>query len=279
MEKQIYKFNNEIDTVEIVSTGAAIVVKPHESSEILAEYDNPRDTPEFCAVINGKTLTLKEKFSFNIFGSKPTEDYTITVFLPAVTYAKLKVNTASGGADISGVSAQTFELHTASGCVNIDGDFENISVQSASGDVRVSNSTGKNAKSLNVCTVSGSANISGFSAEKFTLHSVSGSIEYSGAAGSGAVSVTSGDVKVSYSNWNDDLRVSVISGNVNITLPEGSGIALTYNGVSGMFKTDLGGEKGKLMNIGRGSSAEFGGENKHKADISTTSGTVCIAQQ
>lgn len=279
MEKQTYRFNNEIDTIEVSSIGAAIIIKPYDGNEILAEYDNPRDTPEFCAVLSGKTLSLKEKFSFNIFGNKPTEGYAITVFLPAVMYAKLKVNTASGGADITGVTAQTFELNTASGSVNIDGDFENITVQSASGDVTVNNSTGKNAKSLSVCTVSGSTSVSGYSAEKYSLHSVSGSIEYNGAAGEGSISVTSGDVNVSYTRWDADLRISVISGNVNITVPEGSGMTLTYNGASGTLKTDLGNEKGKLMNLGRGTSGDFGGENKFKVDVNTTSGTVCIKQQ
>ncbi|MGN0649124.1 MAG: DUF4097 family beta strand repeat-containing protein [Oscillospiraceae bacterium] len=279
MEKQTYKFNNEIDTVEVTSIGAAIVIKPHDGNEILAEYDNPRDTPEFCAVLSGKTLTLKEKFSFNIFGIKPTEGYTITVFLPAVMYAKLKVNTASGGVDISGATAQTFELNTASGSVNIDGYFENISVQSASGNVTLNNTTGKNAKSLNICTVSGSTSISGCSAEKYSLHSVSGSIEYNGAAGEGSISVTSGDVNVSYTRWENNLRVSVISGNVNISLPEGSGMTLTYNGASGTLNTDLGNDKGKMMNLGRGTSGDFGGDIKHKVDVSTTSGTVCIKQQ
>lgn len=279
MEKQTYRFNNEIDTVEVTSIGAAIVIKPHEGGDIIAEYDNPRETPEFCAVLSGKTLTLKEKFTFSMFGSKPTEGYTINVLLPAVMYAKLKINTASGGAEITDVTARSFELNTASGSVNISGYFENLSVQSASGDVTVSNPTEKSASSINICTVSGSASVSGCSAEKYSLHSVSGRISYSGASGEGSISVTSGDVDVSYADWTADLRVSVISGNVNISLPEGSGMTLTYNGASGTLKSDIGNEKGKLMNLGRGTSGDFGGENKHKIDVNTTSGAVYIKQQ
>lgn len=292
-DKQTYTFSNEIDTVEVSSLGAKIIVIPQEREDIYVEYDNPKNTPEFCAVLSGKTLTLKESFSFSIFGSKPAEGYTITVFLPLRTFENIRIKTASGGVEVDEVSAENFTLNTASGNININAFFNNVKLQSASGNITLTNPLADNrdvvsldkegapvytAQSLSVCTVSGNAAVSGYRTELFTVHSVSGKTAIDGISGRGQVSVTSGSVDISYAEWNNDLSVSLISGNVKVTLPENSGIALTVNGVSGSVRTDLGQAKGSFMNLGKGTSGDFGGENKHKLDASLTSGMVTVAQ-
>lgn len=292
-DKQTYTFSNEIDTVEVSSLGAKIIVIPQEREDIYVEYDNPKNTPEFCAVLSGKTLTLKESFSFSIFGSKPAEGYTITVFLPLRTFENIRIKTASGGVEVGEVSAENFTLNTASGNININAFFNNVKLQSASGNITLTNPLADNrdvvsldkegapvytAQSLSVCTVSGNATVSGYRTELFTVHSVSGKTAIDGISGRGQVSVTSGSVDISYAEWNNDLSVSLISGNVKVTLPENSGITLTVNGVSGSVRTDLGQAKGSFMNLGKGTSGDFGGENKHKLDASLTSGMVTVAQ-
>ncbi len=291
-EKQTYTFNNEINTIEVSSLGAKIIMTPYEGNDIYVEYDNPNDSPEFCAVLSGKALTLKESFSFNIFGNKCSDDYTITVKLPAHKYEKIKVNTASGGVEIGAVLADSFSLNTASGNINVNAFFSEVKLQSASGNITLTNpgtpigndgfvedKSGGIAKSLSVCTVSGNATVTGYRAEEFGIHSVSGTTTVNGISGKGSISVTSGSVNVSYAEWDNDLNVSLISGNVNLALPENSGFELAFSGVSGMVKTDLGQEKGSFMNLGKGTNGEFGGANKHKLTASLTSGTVTVSQQ
>lgn len=280
MEKQIYRFNNDIETLEVSSAGAKIIIIPHDAEEFYAEYENPKDTPEFCAVLSGKTLTFKEKLSFSLFnfGAKPTEGYTITVKVPAVKLAKLKVNTASGGADISGVTAEEFDLNTASGSINVNACFDNVKVQSASGNIYLTNPEDKTVSSISVCTVSGSAEINNYKAEKFNLHSVSGRTSYNSATGAGKIAVTSGSVDVKFIDWNSDLDISAISGNINVSLPAGSGIDVKFDGVSGILRTDIGTTRGSYMNLGKGTSGQMGGENMHKVNISITSGTVTLSQ-
>ena len=301
-DKQTYTFSNDITTVEVSSLGAKIVVIPQDRADIYVEYDNPKDSPEFCAVLSGKTLTLKESFSFNIFGmfgSKASDDYVITVCLPLRTFEKLKINTSSGGVEVGEVSAEQFSLNTASGNIDISAYFNDVKLQSASGSIKLTNPLADKekqehtvsldkeetapakyvSKSVSVCTVSGNAVVSGYRAEEFGIHSVSGTTTVDGISGKGSISVTSGTVNVSYAEWNGDLNVSLISGNVNVSLPEDSGVNLSVSGVSGMVKTDLGQEKGNFINLGKGTSGEFGGANKHQLTASLTSGTVTIARQ
>ena len=278
MEKQIYRFNNEIDTIEVHSMGAKIIVKPHDEAEIYAEYNNPKNIPEFCAVLSGKTLTFKEKLAFTLFSPKPDGEYNISVLLPLQMFSKLKISTASGGAEIEGVTAQELVLNTASGNININAYFENVKIQSASGCIILSNPEKATAKTLSVCTVSGNAEITGYKAEEYNLHSVSGVTKYNSASGKGKIAVTSGCVDVAYEDWNDDLDISAISGNINISLPENAGMDLKFDGVSGSIRTDIGAEKGKFMNLGKGTSGVFGGENSHSVKVSLTSGNVVIGQ-
>ncbi len=294
-EKQTYTFTNDIETIEVSSLGAKIIVTPQERSDIYVEYDNPKDAPEFCAVLSGRTLTLKESFSFSIFGSKPAEGYTISVFLPLKTFRKIKINTASGGVEVGEVSSEEFSLNTASGNISVNAFFDQVKLQSASGNITLTNPLADKqvvsldkedgqpahytARSLHVCTVSGNATVSGYRTEEFGVHSVSGRTTVTGISGRGSVSVTSGNVDISYAEWNNDLNVSLISGNVNISLPENAGVTLTVSGVSGSVRTDLGQSKGSFMNLGKGTSGDFGGENRHRLDASLTSGTVTIARQ
>lgn len=294
-DKQTYTFSNDIDTVELSSLGAKIVVIPQERPDIYVEYDNPKDAPEFCAVLSGKTLTLKESFSFSIFGNKPADGYSITAYLPLKTFQRIKINTASGGVEVGEVSADEFNLNTASGNINVNAFFNNVKLQSASGNITLTNPLADapasgvslekeevpavyTARSLHVCTVSGNATVTGYRAEEFGVHSVSGRTTVTGISGRGSVSVTSGNVDISYAEWNNDLSVSLISGNVNVTLPENSGVTLNISGVSGSVRTDLGQTKGNFLNLGKGTNGDFGGENRHKLDASLTSGTVTVAQ-
>ncbi len=278
-EKQVYRFNNEIDTVEVDSISARIVIRENSEEIIYVEYDNPDDAPEFCAVLSGKTLTLKETLPLGkLFGVKHTEEHTISVFLPPLCYAKLKIKTASGGADIEGVTARDFDLNTASGEINVNAHFENIKTKSASGSVTLRNPTEKPAKTLAINTASGETAVKGYRAEKFAIHSVSGGISYDSASGEGEISMTSGRADVNYVDWCADLKISATSGHINITLPENSGAELKFDGMSGAVKTDLGNEKGKYMNLGKGTFGTFGGDNRHKISVSLTSGVVMVSQ-
>lgn len=295
-EKKSFTFTNEISIVEVSSLGAKIVLIPQQRSDIYVEYDNPNDTPEFCAVLSGNTLSLKENFTFGIFGSKPKGNYTISVYLPLKTFEKIKVNTASGGVEVGEVSSEEFILNTASGTINVNAFFNNVKLQSASGSVNLRNPLtaapngefvenkeqlpeNLTANSVSVCTVSGNATVSGYLTREFGIHSVSGNTSVEGISGKGRISATSGNINITYADWNDDLDISLISGNVNVSLPENAGIELNVSGVSGNVKTDLGQSRGNFLNLGKGTNGSFGGENKHKINAALTSGTVTVAQK
>lgn len=277
MEKQVYKFTNEIEQIKISALGAKLVVTAHDEDFILAEYDNPKENPKFCAVLQDKKLIFKEEASFFGLFNKPSEEYTISVFLPRKAFDKIEISTASGGADIKEAQANVFELTTASGDIVASGTFADIKMKSASGNVTFTNNSEIPAKSLKISTASGNVDVNA-PAESFSLTCISGKTTYRNACGAGNISITSGGVDVNYAEWNGALSVNVVSGTANITVPDDSAAELSFNGASGVLKTDIGGEKGKLMNIGRGTSGTLGSGNVQKLTVKLTSGTVCVAR-
>ncbi len=278
-DKQVYTFTNEIDEVEVSSLGAKITVVTTDDTALTAEYDNPNNKPELCAVLCGKHLTLKETLGLQIFCCKPAENYGITVRLPKKLYKLLKINTASGGVLIedTAVTAEKFTLSTASGEIRINAFFEGVKIKTASGSVTLSNPSEKAAQSVDINTVSGNVTVEGYGAEKFSISSISGKTVYSGASGTGSVHATSGNVDIVYDQWNGDLKIGAVSGNVNVSLPEDSGVNVKFDGVSGVVKTDLTGDRGNYVNLGKGTNGEFGGANKHNVAVNLVSGTVTLS--
>lgn len=279
-EKVTYTFTNDIEEVAVCSLGAKIVVETYDGEGVTAEYDNPEDKPEIQAILCGKKLTIKETPTLKIFSPKPAEGYRITMKLPVKLFRTLEVNTASGGVEISdsAVTAEVFKLHTASGNVSVNAFFGEVNVKSASGNINITNPSDGAAKSLKISAASGNITAD-YKAEKYAVNSVSGNTKYSGAVGEGDINVTSGTITVDYAEWNGDLKVKAVSGNVNVNLPTDSGVNVKFDGVSGTVRTDLGNEKGKFISLGKGTNGEFGGSNKHTAEISLVSGTVVLAQR
>ena len=278
-EKVTYTFTNDIEEVSVCSLGAKVVVETKDGEGITVEYDNPEDKPEIQAVLCGKKLTVKETPTLKFFASKPSENYQITMKLPKKQFAVLEINTSSGGVEISdtAVSAEKFRLNTASGNISVNAFFNDVNVKSASGNVSVTNPTAAAADIFMVGAASGNITAD-YKAAKYSISSVSGKTEFFGAEGEGSISVTSGTVNVGYSEWSGDLKIKAVSGNVKVSLPENSGANLSFDAVSGSVRTDLGGEQGKFINLGKGTNGEFGGENKHLVEINLVSGSVVIAQ-
>lgn len=276
MEKQVYKFTNEINEVKVSVLAACLTVTTHDEDYILAEYDNKAEAPKFSATLTENKIIFKETKVFWAF-TRPFEKHTLNVYLPKKMFKSIEVCTASGGAQVSDVQAEKFVLNTASGEINVSGDFQDIKIKSASGNVKFANTSDAPAKSFKIASASGNIEAD-CRAENFSVSGVSGKIVYNNACGKGSVSMTSGKIDVNYAEWNDDLTVNVVSGKTNVNLPEGSGAEICFNGVSGVIKTDLGGEKGKFMNIGKGTNGTFGAGNVHKITANSTSGCITVTE-
>ena len=162
--------------------------------------------------------------------------------------ADASLQTTSGAIDINGL-AGAVTLASTSGDIHADDLAGGLTVNTTSGEVRLSSIHGR----LQVETISGDVQLSDGAVNGATVSTTSGEIGLDGVNGELQISTISGDISVrdakasqldisttsgeiSYDGAfqaGTDSKVSTISGDVDLTLPEDSSFSLNASTVSG----------------------------------------------
>ena len=143
----------------------------------------------------------------------------------------------------------------ASAGIRVDGDLGEVSVKTASGDVKLGDvaqrlqaktasgdiSVGEIGAGGQVVTVSGDVELAGFSGE-LVSRTVSGDVEIGYVRGPIAINTTSGDTTLrAVSAFEDgDVRIQTVSGDVRIGVGRGTRVWIEAVSVSGDLESDLG---------------------------------------
>jgi Putative adhesin len=143
----------------------------------------------------------------------------------------------------------------ASAGLRVDGDLGEVSVRTASGDVKLGDvaqrlqaktasgdiSVGEIAAGGLINTVSGDIELAGFSGE-LESRTVSGDVEIGHARGPVAINTTSGDTTLrAVASFDDgEVRVGTVSGDVRIGVGRGTRVWIDAVSVSGDLESDLG---------------------------------------
>jgi hypothetical protein len=127
---------------------------------------------------------------------------------------------------------------------------------------------------INLDLVSGRVNGELPETDYFELSVVSGTLDLGGLSGRGSVNIVSGTANLGYAEWNDSLKIDIVSGSTNVVVPEGSGAEINFSRVSGHVSYNLDGDSGRLD---RGGSANVGGENRQRVTVDLVSGSASIS--
>ncbi len=272
----------EVNDIEINVLSADTIVEVADVEAITIDYTgdtgNTLDT-----YVEGDKLVVEESENFLItfiswdFNSS---DANLKITLPSKEYDDVTINAASGTIDIHNLTAKRFDANSASGDMNYNIYAEDIKISTLSGNVEVTNCTDLKAKKLKMTSTSGDHSVSGFATEEFTFESMSGTISADGISGRGAVNITSGEIELTYSQWDNELDINAVSGSVDVTLPDNSGVVVQLSAVSGGVDVDLTGSDGEgtasAMLSGDSNSGLIGGSNSHKVSVNLVSGDVDI---
>lgn len=225
------------------------------------------------AEFDGTTLKVSEEN--NIWGnalnffSVPQQ---LKVTLPEKAYGDIKVSAMSGDMKIDGTESEFFTAEMMSGSGDYAVFAKSIKVDMMSGNLKMQNCTDKRPEKLEVSTLSGSADISGFPALNNTvLNSTSGRMTVSDLSGNVSFDSTSGSSKLSFAEWSGDLSIDKTSGSTDIELPADSGINLDLNRVSGSVTVTYGQSK---TTFSESTKSAAGGSNRHNVSVDITSGSV-----
>jgi DUF4097 and DUF4098 domain-containing protein YvlB len=201
--------------LECSVTSGDVMVDTAQEAESTVSLDGPSELVEAMRVeLVGDRLVISEpRQSFRDIVTRPRDSLQVAVRLP--NHSAVMVKTASSDASLDG-SFGEIEMQSASADLRVTGEVEgNITVKSASGDVRLPH-------------VRGHVDVRG----------VSGDLHAESIDGSVSVAVVSGDVRI------DSLRegtVSVrsVSGDVVLGVAPGSDVDLDASSASGDLVSEV----------------------------------------
>lgn len=270
-----YDFNGEkVTDISVSVTNADTVIKYGEGDSIKVTYNKNFNNgyQSFRAEVRDNKLIIKENiFTFLYFGGNRN---TLEIILPEKDYNDVSVANVSGNLEIDGLICKDFDSVLTSGNADYSIFGETIRLNTVSGSSEVRNCTDREAKTVSLDNVSGTHTISGFMAEKITINTTSGDVTAEGVSGNVKVNSVSGRVNLGYARWDGDLKIDMVSGDCDVTLPEKSGVDIDFDRVSGDLRVNLDGNK---TNLSGSTETTIGNENIHRIDADVVSGNIEIS--
>ncbi len=270
-----YDFKGDVYDIDVAAVTAETVIRYGDTTKVEIDYNVKNPTGlSFSAEVKDGRLTVEEKvFSFFTFNMSKSEN-TLEITLPRKTYNDVEVVNVSGRNEILGLECMNFTGTLTSGTGDYDLYAQNIELNTVSGNLTLTNRTDMRAHSIVLNNTSGNHKISGFLADTIEINTVSGDITAEKISGRTTVNSTSGTVNLDYKEWTNDLEINLVSGDCNVKLPKGSGVALDFDRMSGDVEIDLDGTKTKISSS---SEAIYGGSIVHAVEANVMSGDIEIS--
>lgn len=270
-----YDFDGKnVTDISIGVTNADTVIKYGEGDSIKVTYKKnfSNGFQSFKAEVKDNKLIVKENiFTILFFGGNRN---SLEIILPEKEYGNVDIANVSGNCSIDGVICKAFGSVLTSGNADYTIYGETIKLNNVSGSSEVTNCTDREAKTIKLVSISGSHTISGFMAEDIDIDTTSGDVTAEGISGTVKVNSVSGRVNLGYARWDGDLKIDMVSGDCDITLPEKSGVDIDFDRVSGDLRVNLDGNK---TNFSGSTETTIGSENVHRIDADVVSGNIEIS--
>ncbi|ERI91721.1 hypothetical protein HMPREF1982_02764 [Clostridiales bacterium oral taxon 876 str. F0540] len=250
---------NGIKEIKVSVASPDINIIPVDGSEIKAQLNGkiissgPYTKPELEFSTSGDSLYINVNSKTNMVIGFFSSSLKLDIYIPSSYSDTLKLSSSSGDLNVKNLKLSNLECNASSGNANIENvSADNFVYNSSSGSLKADKLTTKTSK----------------------LSNSSGSKRATGFTGDLKVSSSSGDTKIDYAAFDNNINVDSSSGSVEIKLPESSNFYLSAHTSSGGIKTDfpitVKGETGRHELIGTV------GSDKNKIKINTSSGSIKI---
>ncbi len=212
----------EVDDVKWLRVGlvggrADVVV--HDEPVVRVEVHAVRGRPLEVTYRNGElrlgysfTLGAWEQFLDALTHFRGTDRADVTIAVPASVAVRL--GTVSGEGLLAGVQEDS-SVSTVSGSVVVDGTRGSLAARTVSGDIAVRAHTGP-----------------------LALNTVSGEVAASGELSVVSAKTVSGRLTLDIASQTSSVTATSVSGDVTLRLPEGKGVRVTGQSVSGRVVVD-----------------------------------------
>ena len=265
------EFTDKIENIEIDWSSGSVSVVSHSGNTFMLSEKEEDGIPEDLRVrwwLDGTTLRVKFAASGAGLRMFDTWHKDLTLTVPeAISLDEVVIRAASAEIDAVDLVAETLSVSTASGNIDICCEANIIKLDSASGDIQLTQK-GK-ADEISIDTASGKINANLSQADKAHFESASGKIKVTAASvDSLSAKATSGAVFCELDVTPSECRIRAVSGEVTLILPDASDFTANISTTSGDFESDF-----ALIMDG---STYICGSGSADIDIDTTSGSVSI---
>lgn len=245
-----------LKSINLEVSSADIIIIPEDRTDVKAQLtgrvSNKDAEPKLEMNIENDRLVISAK-SKVVIGINVSSSLELKIYVPKNFEGSMQALTGSGDINIKDFKLKEFTGNVASGDLTIDNvTIDKFNFTSASGYLKGNNVVCKEA----------------------SIKLISGDVELEQFKGQLKGSTTSGEIKVNYAEFNNDITLSSTSGDVKLSLPKASEFYLdartTSGDVSCKFPITIT-EKEK-DNVLRGTVKS----DKNKISINVTSGDIDI---
>jgi DUF4097 and DUF4098 domain-containing protein YvlB len=225
-----------VETLSISYGSDDVILRESETGELIVKEYMKKNNPRYYAEVSRFGGTLRVKSGRRPWLSWHWEKVRAEIYLPRSFRENLRISNSSGTfsgdadlldyrtIDISVSSGSVFLGHLSAKTVSLQVSSGELDVRSIGGDSFISVSSGK----LQIDTLSGAEHrvkvSSGHSAiesvrGKTESHVSSGALVIGNFSGEGSFEMSSGNISLGLTELLGDLRLSVSSGGINMTIP------------------------------------------------------------
>ena len=267
-----------IDRVSVKAASADVVVLPAGGDTITVKFtgkafgDTRNGLPRIMMQQSGSTLEVWTEYPKVSLGLG-SMDLRIELHLPPGSVDDLNARSASGDISVEKGECSDMYLHAASGDIEVDkGRFSRVTVKTASGNIELED---VDSDYLRVDTTSGDITGETVRTGETEISATSGSIRVEDFTGDARAESVSGDVRIMYSAFENDVRLKTTSGDAVLLLPAGASFGLSAGTVSGDIDCDFPVTvEGAKMTRKRFEGTI--GDGTHEVSVKTVSGDIRI---
>lgn len=268
------KITDSIEVIEIDWPSGDVRLDPHGGNAVLLSENAKRELPEELRVhwwVEGAILRVKFAAPGASLMGIDTGHKELTLSVPEdLALKEVAIRSTSAKIHTAGLTAETLDISTASGSMDIDCAAQKISLNSTSGHIKLTERD--KTDEIGASTVSGKIHVELGRADKVDLESTSGKIGVTAASvDSLAARSTSGGVACELAVVPSDCTLHTVSGKVELLLPDGSDFTAKVRTASGDFASDF--------PLQRDGDLYVCGSGRADMDIETTSGNISVRRK
>lgn len=234
----------------------------------------PEDREDIKAVLSGSILSSSEVMKPELTLSKSTEKINIGLKSQKVYFGAINI-TLKVDIFLPKSYAENLTIDTSSGDFNLNEKMtlKNVSFSLSSGDINIKDLT---CDKFEYETSSGSLEAGILNTKTIKFHSSSGDMNIASFTGDITGDISSGEISVKYSSFNNNVNLHASSGEINLVLPENAEFYINAECSSGdvecQFPVTMSGKQEKNSIKGTVKS------DTNKVVLSTSSGDITISK-